>query len=380
MKVLIEFFGLDPGQFNEVGLSLATKDLSYAWILTLFVVPPALWFFWVSLKRIHSPFRKTLLISLRALTFFLLVFILLQPELEFKKSHILKNRIAVLVDDTKSMSIKTFPSEQSRADFVRQAFETNQGVLESLANIFQLDYYLISDQIEPTSSLSSGGRYSPKKTNTDFETVFSKLKTRYDGKSLQGVMLFSDGADLATQPETISSGLLTLLASWEGPIHSFQAGTNHMFKDLAIEEIDSADFGFVHQPVRGPSGGHSLDRGGTSAQHRPGRLGREGRRPTRILGVVHTDDSVQRFPQHGHPHWISRSAATHGCNCRHRGGGHRRLFDGWLGGPGRPGRCPNLDHGHPDDCRLPPLRHPRLGRRPVGPPGESRPDSATWHF
>ncbi len=157
MKVLIEFFGLDPGQFNEVGLSLATKDLSYAWILTLFVVPLALWFFWVSLKRIHSPFRKILLISLRALTFFLLIFILLQPELEFKKSHILKNSIAVLVDDTKSMSIKTFPSEQSRADFVRQAFETNQGVLESLANIFQLDYYLISDQIEPTSSLSSSG-------------------------------------------------------------------------------------------------------------------------------------------------------------------------------------------------------------------------------
>ena len=131
-----------------------------------------------------------------------------------------------------------------------QAFETNQGVLESLANIFQLDYYLISDQIEPISSLSSGERYSPKKTNTDFETVFSKLKKRYDGKSLQGVMLFSDGADLATQPETISSGLLTLLTSWEGPIHSFQAGTNHMFKDLAIEEIDLADFGFVHQPVR----------------------------------------------------------------------------------------------------------------------------------
>jgi len=249
MKVLIEFFGLDPVQFNEVGLSLSTKDLSYAWILILFVVPLALWFFWISLKRIHSPFRKTFLISLRALTFFLLIFTLLQPELEFKKSHILKNRIAVLVDDTKSMSIKTFPSEQSRAEIVRQAFGTNQGVLESLANVFQLDYYLISDQIEPTYSFSSGGHYSPKKTNTDFEAVFSKLKTQYDGKSLQGIMLFSDGGDLGMPPETISSGLLALLTNWEGPVHSFQAGTNHMFKDLAIEEIDSADFGFVHQPV-----------------------------------------------------------------------------------------------------------------------------------
>ena len=29
MKAFIELFGLDPEQFNEVGLSLATKDLSY---------------------------------------------------------------------------------------------------------------------------------------------------------------------------------------------------------------------------------------------------------------------------------------------------------------------------------------------------------------
>ena len=250
MKVLIELFGLDPDQFNEVSLSFATKDSSFAWILVLFVVPLALWFFWTSLKRIHSSLRKILLICLRTLTFFMVVFIFLQPELEFKKSHTLKNRIAVLVDDTKSMSIKTFPSEQSRIDFVRQAFEKNQGALESLADIFQFDYYLISDQIEPISSIGLGGRHSPKKTKTDFEVVFSKLKTHYDGKSLQGVMLFSDGADLTMKPETISSELLTLLANWEGPVHTFQAGSNHMFKDLAIEEIDSADFGFVYQPVR----------------------------------------------------------------------------------------------------------------------------------
>ena len=59
-------------------------------------------------------------------------------------------------------------------------------------------------------------------------------------------MLFSDGADLTVKPETISSQLLTLLANWEGPVHTFQAGSNHMFKDLAIEEIDSAGgLGFI---------------------------------------------------------------------------------------------------------------------------------------
>ena len=100
MNILIEWFGLDPDQFNEVTLSLSAKDFSPAWILVLILAPLALWFFWTSLKRMHSPFRKAFLISLRGLTFFLLVFILLKPELEFKKSHILKNRIAVFVDDT----------------------------------------------------------------------------------------------------------------------------------------------------------------------------------------------------------------------------------------------------------------------------------------
>ena len=250
MKTVIALFGLDSSMFNEAGLNFALTELLHVWILLLFVTTLALWFFWTSLKRIHSPFRKALLISLRTFTFFLFILILLQPELEFRKSHTLKNRIAILVDDTMSMSIKTFPSEQPRIDFVRQAFEKNQGVLESLSNIFQLDYYLISDQIETVSSFGSARRYSSNKRNTDFEAVFSKLKTLYGSKSLQGVMLFSDGADLAINSDNISSGLNTLLAGWEVPIHSFQAGTNHMFKDLAIEEVDAADFGFIHQPVR----------------------------------------------------------------------------------------------------------------------------------
>ena len=250
MNTLIEWFGLDSGQFNEVTLNFVTKDMSLVWILALVLVPLALWFFWTSLKRIQSPLRKIFLISLRLLTFLLLVFILLKPELEFKKSHILKNSIAVLVDDTKSMSVKTFPLEIPRVDFVRQALEKNREKLELLKNNFQVDFFFASNQIEPISSTELKERYRPKKSITDIAGVFSQLNKQYEGKSLQGVMLFSDGADLTIEPETISPELLALLADWEAPVYTFQAGTNYMFKDLAIEALESADFGFIHQPVR----------------------------------------------------------------------------------------------------------------------------------
>ena len=90
-KTLIELFGLDPEQFNEVSLSLATKDLPSGWVFLLFVFLLALWFFWTSLKRIHLPLRKTFIITLRIFVLSIVLFIFLQPELEFKKKHTLKN-------------------------------------------------------------------------------------------------------------------------------------------------------------------------------------------------------------------------------------------------------------------------------------------------
>ena len=152
MNTLIEWFGLDSGQFNEVTLNFVTKDMSLVWILALVLVPLALWFCWTSLNQIGSQLLKTFLISLRLLVFLLLVFLVLKPELEFKKSRILKNNIAGLVDDTKSMSIKSFPSENPRIDFVRQTLKKNRGELESLKNNFQVDYYFVSERIEPVVS------------------------------------------------------------------------------------------------------------------------------------------------------------------------------------------------------------------------------------
>ncbi len=241
MSTLIEWFGLDPAEFNEIGLRWVTEDLAPVWLVVLVLVPVALWFFWTSLGRIQSPTRKTFLIVLRTLTFAVLVFLLLKPELEFRKSQMQRNAVVVLLDDSKSLSIKTFPSETPRIDLIRQALEKNYKILESLKDDFQVDYFLASDRIEPIPAVEIPGRYRAKTPNTDITEIFTQVKKRYEDKLLRGVMLFSDGADLAMEPDTVSPELLNLLADWSGPVHTFQAGSNEMFKDLAIEELEVAD-------------------------------------------------------------------------------------------------------------------------------------------
>jgi len=75
------------------------------------------------------------------------------------------------------------------------------------------------------------------------------ITENYEGKSLQGVVLFSDGADLSQNPSGISPEFTETLTRLNGPVHTFQAGDNQGFKDLAIEKIDATDFGFIHQPL-----------------------------------------------------------------------------------------------------------------------------------
>lgn len=62
-------------------------------------------------------------------------------------------------------------------------------------------------------------------------------------------MLFSDGGDLIQGDGKIGAGLSEVLSRLEGPVHTFQAGSNERFKDLAIERFEVSDFGFIHQPL-----------------------------------------------------------------------------------------------------------------------------------
>ena len=192
--------------------------------------------------------KKVFLFFLRVVTFVLLLVILLRPELEFKKSHSLKNHIAILLDNSKSLSIKTFPKEVPRIDLVRKTLESNKEYFDQLKKDFQVDTYFVSDGIEKVSSRLKD--YQANRPYTDYRRVLEELNKIYENKSLQGVFLFSDGADLTQEPGEISPDILKSLTRINGPVHTLQAGSNDQFRDLALESVSAPDFGFVQQPVR----------------------------------------------------------------------------------------------------------------------------------
>ncbi len=248
MNGLAKIFGFDSKDYDQWQVNWAPED---PWLIAIslgLMMPLALWFFWTSLRRVGSNPQKVFLFLLRVAAFALLVIILLRPELEFKKSHSLKNHIAVLLDNSKSLSIKTFPRELPRIDLVKETLGSNKKYFDQLKKDFQVDTYFVSDGIEKVSSGLEG--YQARRPYTDYRRVMEELNKVYENKSLQGVFLFSDGADLTQEPGEISSDILKSLARINGPVHTLQAGSNDQFRDLALESVSAPDFGFVQQPVR----------------------------------------------------------------------------------------------------------------------------------
>ena len=248
MNGLAKIFGFDLEDYDQWQVNWSPED---PWLITIslgLMMPLALWFFWTSLRRVGSKPKKVFLFFLRVVAFVLLLVILLRPELEFKKSHSLKNHIAILLDNSKSLSIKTFPKEVPRIDLVRKTLESNKEYFDQLKKDFQVDTYFVSDGIEKVSSRLKD--YQANRPYTDYRRVLEELNKIYENKSLQGVFLFSDGADLTQEPGEISPDILKSLTRINGPVHTLQAGSNDQFRDLALESVSAPDFGFVQQPVR----------------------------------------------------------------------------------------------------------------------------------
>ena len=250
MNFLLNLLNIPSSEYNDWEIRI-TSGLSYiTWIILAFLFIGALFCFWSGLSRIRSPRKKFFIFGLRVLTFLLVTALLFQPELELKKTRELKNTVAVLLDNSKSMSIKTFPEEITRANILSKAFKKNRQYFEDLKKNFRLEIYYSSNQLETVSLNDAVRFYKPDGIRTDFKNVFKELKKRHDGKSLKGVLLFSDGGDLEEGFTEISPAMKEIVDSLEAPIYSLQTGSNNSFKDLSVSRLDAPDFGFLYQPIK----------------------------------------------------------------------------------------------------------------------------------
>lgn len=204
---------------------------------------------WLSSRRLTSPWRRAALIGLRAAAASMALVLFLQPAVELRQVAREPNRVAVVVDDSRSMSLRDEPGGPSRLERVRALLERSRGTLERWQASHHIDFFEFAETLGP-STFESVATGEPHGQETLVRQALERVRARYDGRELAGVVLISDGVATGGFADEAGEGVITdFLRSLDTRVHTVWAGRPGL-KDVAVARILADEFAFVRTVVR----------------------------------------------------------------------------------------------------------------------------------
>lgn len=236
--------------FTQWNLTFIGIENLWLRVLVLFLAITALYFSWIGIKNISLPSKRLLLFILRFVATLLIVILLLQPQIEQKEVLKLKNKVVCLLDTSESMTLKGGDTGITRFQLVSNFFKDNASFIEELQNNFDVDYLSFSDLIKEISYDDIEKGLIPDGTNTDIAQILKLLKKRYEGKSVKGYLVFSDGADTVELPSSVNKLeiISSLTKNLSAPFYTFSPAGNMEARDIAISNVSYDSFTFVRSP------------------------------------------------------------------------------------------------------------------------------------
>ena len=161
--------------------------------LALIVGAAALVALWSTLRKLKPGALRFLLLGLHLLTLLGITWCLLQPGRKTSITQLLKPRFLVVLDTSKSMTLKATPDAPARWDNAVNALK--QGWANKLGSECDIDVYTFSSTLGDPASLADLPDFTPDGTSTALRDALSKIEQRVAGLPVHGMLLLSDGTD-----------------------------------------------------------------------------------------------------------------------------------------------------------------------------------------
>ena len=213
-------FGISIGLWGIVGGAILLIALSF-------------WFYRKTTRPLSLPW-KGFFIALRACTLLLLGFCLLEPGVLVSEVVPQETYVAVLVDDSQSMSIEDRSSQPSRHQQTLDLLYNDEAVIDQLAETFQVRTYKFSDAAQrlagPEGLVQDGGRSA---IAAGIRHVMGELSSF----PLAGLVLITDGAD-NTDEDPLEN--LQVLREKQVPVYTVGIGAENIDRDINIVDVNAA--------------------------------------------------------------------------------------------------------------------------------------------
>ncbi|RMG16415.1 MAG: hypothetical protein D6729_10885 [Deltaproteobacteria bacterium] len=264
-------------EFNDWTLTLLSPLPGWAIVLIGLALVSALLSAWHGLRKEGRPWRRRLLLALRAGAVLVAAVLLLEPAVQLLQVRRVKNRIAVLLDTSASMMLPAGSGRATRLDLARSLLAGDTEYFRRLADRFVFEFATFDASVYPTdlAHLARIESASGKRT-----ALWPALRWAASGsgpaggRRLAGVLLLTDGADNDALASGLSPEVAEALSALGAPVHSFVAGDRDALKDVAVVRVLAEDFAFVRSAIEVEA---VLYARGFGTQDLPITLRREGR-------------------------------------------------------------------------------------------------------
>ena len=204
---------------------------------------------WLASARIRSPWRRAMVVGLRTAAVATAFVVFLEPAVELRQVAREPNRIAVLVDDSLSMSLRDRGDGPSRFDRAKMVLASSSDTFETWRRDHLIDFYTFSAALSPLS-LESLGPVEPAGKASLFRQSLTAIRANYEGTDLAGIVLLSDGiatGDLAAGGTDGASRVF--MRSLGTRVHTVWTGRPGL-KDVAVAKVLADEFAFARTVVK----------------------------------------------------------------------------------------------------------------------------------
>jgi uncharacterized membrane protein len=205
---------------------------------------------WRGLRGESKGGRRAALLSLRAVAALAALFLLAEPALRVVQTARVRNRVAVLVDRSRSMNFPVEPGGESRSLAAARFVGASRGALDALAAEATVEGWGFARDAWP-ADLASLSRPDPATGGaTD---ILGALRgaaggSGAPGRRLAGVLLITDGADNGPLSAGLAGQARADLLALGVPVNVVAVGTDAP-RDLAVERVAVDDFAFVRSTI-----------------------------------------------------------------------------------------------------------------------------------
>jgi uncharacterized membrane protein len=235
MSNILQFLlGHHPAKWAGAKIAFGAPFPAAVMIVGLAAITGAVWLLYRK-TTVAAPGRlKMTLIALKSAALAVLLACLLQPMVITSMPVAQQNEVAVVVDDSRSMTIADSETGRSRGDVARDLLYGANGLMDRLRDDFQVHAFRIGTG---SHSIDGPQDLTIRAPRTSLAEGLAQVARTLQGLPLAGLILISDGGDNSRQDPIRQA---KILQAGDIPVFTVGVGQPAIAKDREITQVTAA--------------------------------------------------------------------------------------------------------------------------------------------